>query len=164
MIYTCGKAINMLKAMSHINAASKITDLAGSIKLDPSISNISVLILNGADVTAATGRSYREVISTANDKVTILVMCQNEREATKSIQKDNVHNIVVGRMKGAELSEQISDYLEKLSAKDNLTIIPSTDEISSDIQTFDEVSKGQSGQNNSQFEFNDTDYIPPETV
>jgi len=164
MIYACGKAINMLTAMPHVNAVSKIAELAGPIQLDPPISNISVLILSGADVTAATGRNYREVISTANDKVTVLVMCQNERDAAKSIQKDNVHNIVVGKMKGKELSEQISNYLEKLSAKDNVTIIPSSDEISSDVQTFDEVNEGLFGQNNPEFEFNDGSYKPTETT
>lgn len=164
MIYACGKAINMLTAMPHINPVSKIAELAGPVQLDPSISNISVLILNGADVTAATGRSYREVITTANEKVTVLVMCQNDKEATKSIQKDNVHNITIGRMKGKELAEQISNYLEKLSAGDNVTIIPSSDELSSDIQSFDEVSEDQFGKNNPAFEWGDGENKPPETA
>jgi hypothetical protein len=154
----------MLTAMPNVNAASKITDLAGPIQLDPSISNISVLILNGADVTAATGRSYREVISAANDKMTVLVMCQNDREAQKSIQKENVHNIVIGKMKGKELSEQVSNYLEKLSAKDNVAIIPSSDEISSDIQTFDEVNEGRKEQDNLSFEFNEDSFRPSGTT
>jgi len=146
--------------MPNVTAVSKVTDLTGPIQLDPSVSNISILILSGADVTAATGRSYREVISVANTKVTVLVMCQNEREARKSIQKENVHNIVVGKTKGKELSEQISNYLEKLSTNDNLAIISSSDEISSDIQFFDEVDEEQSVQINPKFTLNNESDAP----
>ena len=163
MIHVCGKAINMLTAMPHTNAVNRITDLTGSVQVDPSISNISVLIFSGADVTAATGRSYREVISTANDKITVLVMCQNEREAQKSIQKKNVHNIVVGRMKGKELSEQISNYLEKLSAKDNVTIIPSSEEISSDIQSFDDLNEDPPENFTLNLDFNEESPAPPDS-
>jgi len=155
MIYACGKAINMLKAMPNVNAFGKVTELAGHVQLDPSISNISVLILNGAEVTAATGRSYREAITAANEKVTVLVMCQNDREAQKSIFKPNVHNIVVGKAKGKELSDLISDYLEKLSAKDNVTIIPSSEEVSTDVQNYEDFKIDTFEFNNSGLEFND---------
>lgn len=171
MIYACGKAINMLSAMPNVNAFGKVAELAGHIQLDPSISNISVLILNGAEVTAATGRSYREAIMASNEKVTILVMCQNEREANKSINRPNVHNIVVGRAKGKELSGLISGYLEELSAKDDVTIIPSSEEISTDVQSYDDFEGGSDrfGFNNPGLDFNDdaetadgTEFMPKE--
>lgn len=138
MIYACGKAVNMLTSMPNVNTFGKVTELAGHVQLDPSISNISVLILNGAEVTAATGRGYREAIKAANEKVTVLVMCQNDREAQKSIIKPNVHNIVVGRSKGKELSDLIGDYLEKLSSKDNVAIIASSEEVSTDVKNYED--------------------------
>lgn len=168
MIYACGKAINMLTAMPNVNAFGKISELASHVQLDPSISNISVLILNGAEVTAATGRSYREAITAANEKVTILVMCTNEREAQKSINKLNIHNIVIGRAKGKELSELISDYLEKLSAKDSVTIIPSTEEITTDVQSFDDFNgssnSGLENNNDSETTATDKPIFKPEEI